>query len=172
VVAVQFVRVVGDRRGAMRLLYDVVSSRSRLVILMEPSYGRSFVPRGGRPPGNALERLPAQRVPPGSRSRVPADSARLVAPDAARLVPHDSYRLGIVQPPPRVHPSAHRAPATGRGWRWLLVIPISMPLLIPIYNRVEPELWGMPFFYWYQLGSAVVAIVVTTLVFLLTRKPG
>jgi hypothetical protein len=128
---------------------------------MEPSYGRSFVPRGGRPPGTARQR-PAGAPPPGTAlERLPAQRP-----------PLDAYRLGLVEPPPRVHPSAHRAPATGRGWRWLLLIPISMPLLIPIYNRVEPELWGMPFFYWYQLGCAAVAIIVTTLVFLLTRERG
>ena len=25
-------------------------------------------------------------------------------------------------------------------------------LWVPSYNRIEPELGGIPFFYWYQLG--------------------
>ena len=27
-----------------------------------------------------------------------------------------------------------------------------MPLLVPLYNRIEPRLFGLPFFYWYQLA--------------------
>jgi hypothetical protein len=56
-----------------------------------------------------------------------------------------------------------------QGWRWLLVIPIVLPLLTPLYNRTEPQLWGMPFFYWYQMSCAVVAIAVTTAVYQLTK---
>jgi hypothetical protein len=35
---------------------------------------------------------------------------------------------------------------------------------VPSYNRIEPELGGVPFFYWYQLawvllGAAIVLLV-------------
>lgn len=53
--------------------------------------------------------------------------------------------------------------------RWLLVVPIAMPLLIPLYNRVEPRWWGMPFFYWYQLACALVAVFVIAVVYLAER---
>ena len=33
----------------------------------------------------------------------------------------------------------------------LIAIAIVMPLLIPLYAFAEPSLWGIPFFYWYQL---------------------
>jgi ABC-type spermidine/putrescine transport system permease subunit II len=33
----------------------------------------------------------------------------------------------------------------------LLAIPILALVLVPIYARKGPELWGFPFFYWYQL---------------------
>ena len=33
----------------------------------------------------------------------------------------------------------------------LLAIAIVMPLVVPIYARHAPELFGMPFFYWYQM---------------------
>ncbi|MFI5313811.1 MAG: DUF3311 domain-containing protein, partial [Candidatus Dormibacteria bacterium] len=33
----------------------------------------------------------------------------------------------------------------------LLVIAIAVPLIVPIYARSEPALWGIPFFYWYQM---------------------
>ena len=37
--------------------------------------------------------------------------------------------------------------------RWpnlLLVIPFVALLWVPFYNSIEPSLWGIPFFYWYQ----------------------
>ena len=53
--------------------------------------------------------------------------------------------------------------------RWLLLIPIAMPLLTPLYNRVEPRWWGMPFFYWYQLACALVAMFFIAVVYLAER---
>ena len=35
-------------------------------------------------------------------------------------------------------------------WNWLLLIPFIALLWVPFYNFVEPALWGIPFFYWYQ----------------------
>ncbi|HJU14635.1 MAG TPA: DUF3311 domain-containing protein [Candidatus Nitrosotalea sp.] len=32
----------------------------------------------------------------------------------------------------------------------LVLIPIAIDLGVPIYNREAPELFGMPFFYWFQ----------------------
>jgi hypothetical protein len=37
-----------------------------------------------------------------------------------------------------------------RWWRWLLALPFIALLWVPSYNAVEPLLWGVPFFYWYQ----------------------
>jgi hypothetical protein len=56
-----------------------------------------------------------------------------------------------------------------QAWNWLLAIPIIAPLLTPLYNRVDPQLWGMPFFYWYQLGCALLAVAVITAVYRMTR---
>jgi hypothetical protein len=33
----------------------------------------------------------------------------------------------------------------------LLAIPILALVIVPIYAKKSPELWGFPFFYWYQL---------------------
>ena len=33
----------------------------------------------------------------------------------------------------------------------LLIIPIVATLWVPIYNRIDPVVAGIPFFYWYQL---------------------
>ncbi|MEN3304198.1 MAG: hypothetical protein V7603_400, partial [Micromonosporaceae bacterium] len=68
-------------------------------------------------------------------------------------------------------PAGRRAAHRGRrGRTWLLVIPIVAPLLSPLTNSDLPELWGIPFFYWYQMFCAVLAIVVITSVFLLGRE--
>ncbi len=47
-------------------------------------------------------------------------------------------------------------------WNWLLVIPVVLCLLVPFYNRVEPTLFGWPFFYWGQLLAFVAVGVITT----------
>jgi hypothetical protein len=51
-----------------------------------------------------------------------------------------------------------------RLWNWLLVLPFIGLLWVPFYNRAEPALWNIPFFYWYQflwvpLTSALILIV-------------
>ncbi len=51
-----------------------------------------------------------------------------------------------------------------RGFRplhLLLLIPYVAMLWVPSYNRIEPMIAGIPFFYWYQmlwivLGAAVM----------------
>lgn len=53
---------------------------------------------------------------------------------------------------------------TRKGFRplyLLLLIPYVAMMWVPSYNRIEPEIWGIPFFYWYQmlwivLGAAVM----------------
>jgi uncharacterized protein DUF3311 len=34
--------------------------------------------------------------------------------------------------------------------RLLLLLPFIGLLWVPFYNSAEPQLWGFPFFYWYQ----------------------
>jgi hypothetical protein len=48
--------------------------------------------------------------------------------------------------------------------RWLLLLPCAALLVVPLYNRTAPVLFGLPFFYWYQLAwvpltSAVIFLV-------------
>jgi Protein of unknown function (DUF3311) len=38
----------------------------------------------------------------------------------------------------------------------LLALPIIALLWVPLYARKDPELWGFPFFYWYQMVWVVV----------------
>jgi hypothetical protein len=64
------------------------------------------------------------------------------------------------------------------GWRshWprmLLVIPFLGVLWVPFYNRIEPSLAGIPFFYWYQLAWVVLGAAVVLAVYLIeTRVTG
>jgi hypothetical protein len=37
-------------------------------------------------------------------------------------------------------------------WTWLLLLaPYAGLAWLPFYNQLSPELFGFPFFYWYQL---------------------
>lgn len=61
-----------------------------------------------------------------------------------------------------------RRPDASR-WHWLLLVPIVVPLLTPLYNRIEPTLFGLPFYYWSQLSFAVLSTVVITIVHIATK---
>jgi Protein of unknown function (DUF3311) len=52
----------------------------------------------------------------------------------------------------------------------LLLIAIVLPLLVPTYARRGPELWGFPFFYWYQLAWVFIAAILVGCAFLLVRR--
>jgi hypothetical protein len=45
-------------------------------------------------------------------------------------------------------------PIESRGgsklWNLALLVPFVALLWVPFYNSIEPVLWGIPFFYWYQ----------------------
>jgi hypothetical protein len=41
---------------------------------------------------------------------------------------------------------------------------------VPSYNRIDPQLWGFPFFYWYQLFWVLLSSVITALVYLKTKN--
>ena len=55
-------------------------------------------------------------------------------------------------------------------WNWLLLVGIVLPLIVPIYNRVEPTLFGWPFFYWFQLLLVGVGVITTVVVYRATRR--
>ena len=61
------------------------------------------------------------------------------------------------------------SPRRNRPWLWLLVIPWIAMIWVPSYNRVDPTLWGFPFFYWYQLAWVLISAVITGLVYFMTR---
>jgi hypothetical protein len=57
--------------------------------------------------------------------------------------------------------------------RLLLIIPFVMALWVPSYNRIEPTLADIPFFYWYQLTWVLIGAVIVLAVYLIeTRLTG
>ena len=61
------------------------------------------------------------------------------------------------------------------GWRryWprlFLVIPFLAVLWVPAYNRIEPALGGVPFFYWYQLAWILVGAAFVLLVYVIETR--
>lgn len=67
-----------------------------------------------------------------------------------------------------------RKKETPRRWRYwprlLFLIPFIAMLWVPVYNRVEPELGGIPFFYWYQLGWILLGAAIVLLVHLIDTR--
>lgn len=63
---------------------------------------------------------------------------------------------------------------TGSPWRYwprlLLVIPFALVGWVPFYNRIEPTLLGIPFFYWYQLAAIIAGAAVVMGVYYLDRR--
>lgn len=58
-----------------------------------------------------------------------------------------------------------------RYWpRFLLIIPFLLVIWVPFYNRVEPALGDIPFFYWYQLAAILIGAGVAITVYLLETR--
>jgi Protein of unknown function (DUF3311) len=55
-------------------------------------------------------------------------------------------------------------------WNYLLLIPIVLPLFTFVYNRETPALFGWPFFFWFQMLFAPLAVACTVTVFYLSRR--
>ncbi len=69
----------------------------------------------------------------------------------------------------------------GRDPRWrlsptkivvavILLVAIVVPLLVGTYARVEPRLFGFPFFYWYQLLWVFLGAGITGAVYAATTR--
>ena len=52
----------------------------------------------------------------------------------------------------------------------ILLFAIVVPLLVPTYARIEPRLFGFPFFYWYQLAWVFLAALCCSLAFVLLKR--
>ena len=67
-------------------------------------------------------------------------------------------------------PSAGGQPRSDRNpWNWLLLLPLLATLVPPLYNRLQPELLGIPFFYWYQFVAIALGVGCTLVVYVKTK---
>jgi len=57
-----------------------------------------------------------------------------------------------------------------RGWRrfatWALIVPYIGTLWVATYASITPTIWGIPFFYWYQLLWIAIGAAITITVYL------
>ncbi|MEW2501750.1 DUF3311 domain-containing protein [Amycolatopsis sp. CA-161197] len=54
-------------------------------------------------------------------------------------------------------------------WNLLLIVPLLI-LVTPLFNFDGPRLFGMPFFYWFQLVFVAAGVLCTGIVYWATRK--
>ncbi len=80
--------------------------------------------------------------------------------------------MATVHNPPAGGPPADVAPRRSdrSPWNWLLLVPIVIPLLVPLYNSMTPKLGGWPLFYWLQLLFVALGVLVTAVVYRMTRR--
>jgi hypothetical protein len=53
--------------------------------------------------------------------------------------------------------------------RVLLLAPLVATLWVSSYDRVDPMVAGIPFFYWYQLLWVILSVVIIGFVYLVER---
>jgi hypothetical protein len=71
--------------------------------------------------------------------------------------------------PPRPPQRPRQPRIQWNSWNLLLFVPLLV-LFTPLYNRVNPKLFGMPFFYWFQILNIFVGVALTALVYMTTRE--
>ncbi|HET7602680.1 MAG TPA: DUF3311 domain-containing protein [Gemmatimonadales bacterium] len=60
---------------------------------------------------------------------------------------------------------------TRRSWIGLLFLVVTVVALwVPLYNRTEPALAGMPFFYWFQIAWIVAGAGAVALAYALSAR--
>lgn len=52
----------------------------------------------------------------------------------------------------------------------LLATAIIAPLLVPLYARIDPPLFGLPFFYWYQILSVFIEAFILWMTYLIVIR--
>ena len=66
--------------------------------------------------------------------------------------------------------SQPRKSATRSRWNLLLILPVLALIFPGIYARDTPELFGIPFFYWYQFVWIIVTATLTAIVYRLAKE--
>lgn len=52
----------------------------------------------------------------------------------------------------------------------LLVLAAVPPLLVPLYAKATPTLWGFPFFFWFQFLLVIWAAIMTSVAYVIARE--
>jgi hypothetical protein len=96
------------------------------------------------------------------------------APDSRRQSNGDLAPLWTAPKSPLPAEDQRRRSRAGglSRWHWLLVVAVVIPLLTPLYNHVQPRLFGLPFFYWSQIAFIGLAAGVTAVVYQATKGRG
>ncbi len=57
-------------------------------------------------------------------------------------------------------------------WKWYvpLVVPFVATLWVPLYDRAEPSLAGIPFFYWYLFLWILLVAVMNGVIYAAIRE--
>jgi hypothetical protein len=64
--------------------------------------------------------------------------------------------------------SEPRKRAQWSWWYLLFLAQFAAMLWPPFYNKAEPYVMGVPFFYWYQMLWVIISAVFTAIVYLAT----
>lgn len=59
------------------------------------------------------------------------------------------------------------------GWSWWYLLLLVQFVFLPwpaYYNKVEPSLVGIPFFYWYQMLWVIISAVLIAIVYFATEE--
>ena len=67
------------------------------------------------------------------------------------------------------HPPRGASGLIFRAWNLLLLLPLLM-LITTFFNRDSPRLFGMPFFYWFQMAFVFVGVACVAVVYAMTRS--
>lgn len=65
-------------------------------------------------------------------------------------------------------------PSTSSRGTWILIcallLPaVAVPLMVPLYDRPDPTLFGFPFYYWFQMAMIPMAVVLTVIAYYLAK---
>ncbi|MDQ0189841.1 DUF3311 domain-containing protein [Alicyclobacillus cycloheptanicus] len=52
-----------------------------------------------------------------------------------------------------------------KWWYVLALIPLIGTLFPSFYSSVTPTLWGVPFFYWYQMMWVIISAILTAIMY-------
>ena len=52
----------------------------------------------------------------------------------------------------------------------LLLLAAIPPLVVPAYARLTPELWGFPFYFWFQFLLVIWAAIMTSIAFFIAKE--